>query len=100
MSKDPSHLDAAHPLLSLELLAVLQPVDTWGRVSRSGTTELDSVCGWNSQKFFVHPVRPRPVWCFCWKDNTALKKWKHPISLIPLLRNDDNCSLHVAYSVV
>lgn len=60
------HLDAAHPLLSLELLAVLQPVDGWRWVSGRSTAEFDSVGSRNSQKLLVHPVRPGPIWSFCW----------------------------------
>jgi len=61
-----SHLDASHPLLSLELFAVLQPVDARRRVSGRGAAELDGVGGRNGQELLVHPVGPRPVRSFCW----------------------------------
>lgn len=60
------HLDASHPLFSLELFAVLQPVDSRHWVSGSGTAEFDSVGGWNGQELLVHPVRPGPKWSLCW----------------------------------
>lgn len=52
-----SYLEAAHPLLALELLAILQPVDSGRGLPRGGTAEFDSVGGRDSQQLLVHPLR-------------------------------------------
>lgn len=56
-----THLDAPHPLLALEFLAVLQPMDGGHGVAACGTAELDGVRRWHCQKPLLHAIRPGPV---------------------------------------